>query len=114
MGSSSSSASTQQSSDYSNSFNETYTQSVGQNALGVMGNVGAGSTLVNAINSGNVTGSYNQTENLALGASSSASGSPSATAGEGPSSLLGANITSWLPWIVLGVIGFFVIRGMSK
>lgn len=111
MGSSTDTKSTTRSNDYSSSFNKTWTQSLGQNAFGVLGDVGAGSSLSNAVDSNNITGSFNSNEQTSLGASSPIGGNEqTAEKGSGAASLLGGNILSYLPWVALVAIGFLLIR----
>jgi hypothetical protein len=111
MGSSSKNEPSTTSTQITDSYNATWTQSLGQNAFGILGNVGSANTLINAIDSGNITGSYNTVENISTGAGSPVSGGGvQADKGGGTSSLLGGAITQWLPWLALGFVAFILFR----
>lgn len=110
MGSSSSSQTTSSSTEYTDSFNKNLTQSLTGQSLGFStdsGNINAQGAAYN-YNSGNTTISTSNAN--ALGAGSSAGSSASAD----PSSSNGADLSTYLPWILGGVALFILFKLLQK
>lgn len=106
----------QSSSEVSNSYNQSITQTLGANSLGFSVNASRGSGAVNIGDITNFADSFNSQDvyNYVTnsGAGATVSGNPSAAQGGGASMF--SELGKWIPWIAVAAAAFVIVKYIRK